>query len=211
MPRKPPLPLDPKLCADLVASPRWQRKVCLSDSGCLLWVRVTSPNRYGQILLQGVTVKSHRVAWVAANGKDIPDSLEIDHLCRVRRCVQASHLEPVTRRINTLRGTAPAAELITRTVCPAGHPLVNGNITASHARIGQRKCLICTRERSYRQFQAISQARAALGLSRSAYAANYGWSTSTALNILDNIAKEVTVEAEQRPLCIRWSPPDADV
>jgi hypothetical protein len=33
----------------------------------------------------------------------IPDGLQLDHLCRVRCCVNPNHLEPVTAKENTLR------------------------------------------------------------------------------------------------------------
>ena len=38
---------------------------------------------------------------------EIPDHLEIDHLCRNRACVNPWHLEPVTHRVNMQRGDWP--------------------------------------------------------------------------------------------------------
>ena len=37
----------------------------------------------------------------------VPDSLELDHLCRNRYCVNPSHLEAVSYRVNVLRGPVP--------------------------------------------------------------------------------------------------------
>jgi hypothetical protein len=34
----------------------------------------------------------------------IPADLQLDHLCRVRNCVNPAHLEPVTPRENVRRG-----------------------------------------------------------------------------------------------------------
>lgn len=48
-------------------------------------------------------VRAHRFAyelWVAP----IPPEREIDHLCRVRGCVNPTHMEPVTTRENVNRG-----------------------------------------------------------------------------------------------------------
>jgi len=41
--------------------------------------------------------------YVMAKGP-IPDGLTLDHLCRVRHCVNPDHLEPVTQTENRRRG-----------------------------------------------------------------------------------------------------------
>lgn len=51
----------------------------------------------------GVKVYAHRFAYELLVGP-IPDGLDLDHLCRNRRCVRPSHLEPVTRSVNVRRG-----------------------------------------------------------------------------------------------------------
>jgi hypothetical protein len=56
---------------------------------------------------------------------EIPDGLFIDHLCRVRNCVNPAHLEPVTRKENILRGVGWAAENARKTACPLGHSLLD--------------------------------------------------------------------------------------
>ncbi len=50
--------------------------------------------------------RAHRVAYELTIGF-IPVGLEIDHLCRVRNCVNPAHLEAVTHRENILRGIGP--------------------------------------------------------------------------------------------------------
>jgi hypothetical protein len=45
---------------------------------------------------------AHRFSYEATLGP-IPDGLEIDHLCRNRRCVRPDHLEPVTHAENHRR------------------------------------------------------------------------------------------------------------
>jgi hypothetical protein len=45
----------------------------------------------------------HVLSWYLCTGEECPDDLELDHLCRVRHCVNPNHLEPVTAQINTQR------------------------------------------------------------------------------------------------------------
>jgi hypothetical protein len=70
----------------------------------------------------------------------IPHGLTIDHLCRVRACVNPAHMECVTRAVNSLRGEAPCVLLHRANLCKAGHDQrVHANITPS----GRRLCRIC--------------------------------------------------------------------
>lgn len=52
---------------------------------------------------KGETVLAHRFAYEQARGP-IPEGLHIDHLCRVRVCVNPWHLEAVTPLENVSRG-----------------------------------------------------------------------------------------------------------
>ena len=46
---------------------------------------------------------AHKMAWELVNGP-VPTGLDLDHLCRVRACVNAEHLEAVPHEINAQRG-----------------------------------------------------------------------------------------------------------
>ena len=78
----------------------------------------------------------------------IPDGLQLDHLCRVRHCVNPQHLEPVTARENTLRGMSFVAHLAARTECINGHPLTGGNLRMEGT---VRRCRACKREEARRR------------------------------------------------------------
>ena len=62
---------------------------------CWLWLGTKSKG-YGQFKVNGVAVKAHRFAYELLRGP-ILSGLTLDHLCRVRACVNPSHMEPVTK------------------------------------------------------------------------------------------------------------------
>lgn len=75
---------------------------------CHIWQLTPAKNGYGTIQ-RSVNGKktsrhAHRVFFERANGP-IPKGYEPDHLCRVRICVNAEHMEVVTRAENTRRGS----------------------------------------------------------------------------------------------------------
>lgn len=72
---------------------------------CWEWTGGVSDNGYGQMKHNGATVSAHRYAYERQNGP-IPVDLQIDHLCRNRRCANPDHLEAVTQEENLRRSRA---------------------------------------------------------------------------------------------------------
>lgn len=70
---------------------------------CWLWLGSKNNDGYGRFRSGGRIMFAHRWAWEAYCG-NIPDGMEIGHVCRNRGCVRPDHLEPVTHRENVLRG-----------------------------------------------------------------------------------------------------------
>lgn len=118
-------------------------KIRLSN-GCWDWVASLSVKGYGLFKLNGKTVKAHRVSYELFKG-EIPKGLQIDHLCRNRKCVNPSHLEAVTARINVLRGETITAKAFRTTKCPLGHPYSMYNTWFDNR--GHRNCKICKTEK----------------------------------------------------------------
>jgi hypothetical protein len=118
---------------------------------CWLWQgsRLAQRGGYGLFGIkrqgQGRTLRAHRVAYEISVGP-IPDGLDLDHLCRIPACVRPDHLEPVTRRVNTLRGKGPTARNAVKTRCANGHEFTPENTYVT--RDGRhRACRTCGRER----------------------------------------------------------------
>ncbi len=74
----------------------------VDDDGCWLWQRTIMPSGYGFLGWTTRRMLAHRAMFTAYRGP-IAEGFELDHLCRVRRCVNPDHLEVVTRSLNQLR------------------------------------------------------------------------------------------------------------
>lgn len=100
---------------------------------CWVWLGSIDSEGYGQFGKNNTTIKAHRAAYVFFKG-EIPDHMELDHLCRNRRCVNPDHLEPVTHAENIRRANA------VMTHCKRGHSKAEYNANG--------RCMECHRMRA---------------------------------------------------------------
>lgn len=107
--------------------------------GCWLWQGARDVDGYGLLRSGRPMRRAHRFAYEAVIGP-IPKGLQLDHLCRVRNCVNPAHLEPVTGRENLRR---EAAARPARTTCKHGHLLTEEN---TYLHNGVRSCRTCRRQ-----------------------------------------------------------------
>ncbi|MGK5682506.1 hypothetical protein [Actinoplanes sp. URMC 104] len=63
----------------------------IMDGGCILWMGATTPDGYGLMSVNGKLQYVHRI--MARHAGMNVDDQTVDHLCRVRNCVNFRHLE----------------------------------------------------------------------------------------------------------------------
>lgn len=114
------------------------------ETPCWIWQqRIDPQNGYGK---KGGgksrTLLAHRVYYEFFFGA-IPAESEIDHLCRVRACVNPEHLELVSHRENMRRGQGFAGRNTRKSRCPKAHSLSGDNLYQYR---GKRLCRACRAE-----------------------------------------------------------------
>lgn len=75
---------------------------CGYATPCWIWNGSKDSGGYGQ----SRRTKAHRVAWTVIRG-EIPEGLELDHLCSQPACCNPDHLEPVSHLENVRRSRGP--------------------------------------------------------------------------------------------------------
>lgn len=112
---------------------RYWQKVNKTDT-CWIWTgQIRKNDGYGYFWDGSKKVLAHRWSYERAKGSI---SNELDHLCRVRACVNPEHLEDVTHEVNMSRGLHRQ-----KTHCPHGHKYDEAN---TYIRFNKsRVCRMC--------------------------------------------------------------------
>ena len=126
------------------------------SQGCWIWTACRNSKGYGLFTfkLHGKHVRrgAHRVAYLMTFGR-IEKGLELDHLCRNRRCVNPSHLEQVTHHENLMRGQTITAIHAAKTHCKHGHEFTPDNTFYKKGKPKYRNCRQCYRGYTIRRRQ----------------------------------------------------------
>jgi hypothetical protein len=133
-----------KLALNWDIDERFWSKVKFEDSvfpenGCMLWTGAKNKGGYGFFSIKRRNRYAHRWAYERYRGPI--DTLQLDHLCRNRACVNPDHLEPVSIGENIRRGETGISNR-SKTHCPAGHEYTVANTRFTN---GSRRCRICNR------------------------------------------------------------------
>lgn len=129
-------------------------KFTVGDS-CWEWTAYISPQGYGKAYIApGRQVTAHRALYEIMVGP-VPAGMEVDHLCRNRRCVRPDHLEAVTPAENNRRGIGPVR---TREARYAQTHCLRGHLLPDPGPNGKRRCRPCMalRARKYREVSHAS-------------------------------------------------------
>jgi hypothetical protein len=134
---------------------RFWAKVEVGDD-CWLWAGAHNGHGHGRIVRPGgVRVYVHRVSWEFANGRAVPEGMNVCHRCDVPACVNPEHLFVGTQRDNMQDASAKGRTVnrnTHKTHCArGGHPLSGDNLYVYN---GQRTCKICRREACRRSYYA---------------------------------------------------------
>lgn len=117
---------------------------------CWLWKGFIDRNGYGKFGSTSAMSWAHRASYMLLVGP-IPKGLTIDHLCKVKNCVNPLHLRVVTIKENILCSDGVTAKNSVKTHCVNGHELTEENTYIRKE--GWRHCRKCNAERQakYRQ------------------------------------------------------------
>ncbi|MBK9019815.1 MAG: HNH endonuclease [Sulfuritalea sp.] len=121
---------------------------------CWLWRGALNKGGYGWFQRSAKRHLAHRWFYEAYLG-GIPEGLVIDHLCRVRNCVNPDHLEVVTSGENVKRGMVATA-----THCLRGHEFTAANTRmVPNGKYRTRRCRPCDAIRKAEQRLRMAHAK----------------------------------------------------
>ena len=140
-------------------------RITIEGNGCWLWRGQIDRKGYGKYSRRDLI--AHRYVYALVHGP-IPQGMVLDHLCHNddlacsggpaclhRRCVNPSHLEPVTNALNLSRGrpSPMAAANAAKTHCKRGHEYSPEN---TYVWRGSRHCRACGAARTTRKKRRAS-------------------------------------------------------
>lgn len=108
------------------------------DGFCWAWTGALNSKGYSCTSVAGKSQLAHRVAYELLVAP-IEPGLQIDHLCRNKRCINPDHLEVVTGQVNCSR-----QDRANKTHCKHGHLYTEQNtIWRKRGDLIHRQCRTC--------------------------------------------------------------------
>lgn len=120
------------------------------------WVSsLAGPTGYSYVSLLGGRQRLGHIVTYEHYVAPIPIGYQVDHLCRVRKCVNPEHLEAVTQQVNIARSGAWSAVSRRLRRCKYGHDTTDAYVTKQ----GFRQCRICNKNREVARTERHRKAR----------------------------------------------------
>lgn len=115
---------------------------------CWLWLGAKTERGYANFWQpeRKLWCTGHRWVYKHLVDADITSEQHLDHLCRVRHCVNPDHLEAVTNEENIRRGFGMNRKYRERTHCDNGHEFAGENLIIREK--GFRRCRECRNTRA---------------------------------------------------------------
>jgi len=104
--------MDPKIIQ------RFMSKIKKSKN-CWIWTGGISDG-YGFFKFENTSIRAHRFSYELFK-EMIPFRMQIDHLCKNKKCVNPEHLEIVIHQENMMRSNSVSGVNSQKTHCPKGH------------------------------------------------------------------------------------------
>lgn len=130
----------------------WIKSQCIvDDHGCWLWQGPTNDKGYGVTNYNKIHTKAHQLTYRLQIGP-VPEGLELDHTCRVRKCCNPLHMEAITHAENVKRGLlhTVSGNKPKPTSCPKGHPYEGYNLYFDPK--GGMRCRQCGNEKNLARY-----------------------------------------------------------
>lgn len=121
---------------------------------CWLWTAHVDNGGYGRFGLRlgknqwKSNYLAHRYSYELVNG-EIPKELTVDHICKIRNCVNPDHLRLMTLVNNIKAGNAGIYNQVKK-FCPKGHSYSGENLLFDTN--SSRTCRMCRRN-SWKQYR----------------------------------------------------------
>ncbi|MEU8003202.1 HNH endonuclease signature motif containing protein [Catellatospora sp. NPDC049111] len=156
-------PVEPELWPHGVVMPTPTGRVRKSyeiDEATSCWIYQGAKDRDGYGLVNDrthstkTTRPAHRFFWLKWVGA-VPEGMELHHKCRVRACVNPSHLQVVTHGENV---ALAKQHRVKKTHCPRWHRYTKRNTYKQKG--GRRSCKTCVLARGYAKNNGVSLRKA---------------------------------------------------
>lgn len=131
----------------------WSKVNTTGKNDCWYLKKSRGNNQYGNVSWEGKSYRAHRVSWIIANG-EIPEGMDICHICDHPGCVNPTHLFTGTQSDNAIdcvkKGRNPNSN---KRFCSHGHEYTPENTRALNGRRYCRECGAIFAARLYTEYK----------------------------------------------------------